>query len=265
MGSGGGAQRKLSAGAPPAGGGEDGGGVCVSPPDLLQPQHPHPGTGDVAPPAAARAGRVGMRDAGCGVGGAAAALSPPGWGGGGGWGVSGLAPPVAPGGGGDRVSILPGSAPRTPARPCNPPSSALCRASGAPPAAPPLRHHPAGPPRFASPCCASVSHGDTLAGDARGAGNPRVGLGCFGVQALLSGPHEAGFPRTRALFWILGWYGKSSARSAVQGSPVGAGSLAVSLRHPPAPQRSWACFCEEEGFEGTGMSLQQSGPPRDLQ
>lgn len=209
-----------------------------------------------------------MRDAGCGMRGAGWGVLPPPSphrAGGGGGGGSGLAPPVAPGGGGDRVSILPGSAPRTPARPCNPPSSALCRASGAPPAAPPLRHHPAGPPRFASPCCASVSHGDTLAGDARGAGNPRVGLGCFGVQALLSGPHEAGFPRTRALFWILGWYGKSSARSAVQGSPVGAGSLAVSLRHPPAPQRSWACFCEEEGFEGTGMSLQQSGPPRDLQ
>lgn len=54
---------------------------------------------------------------------------------------------------------------------------------------------------------------------------------------------------------------QGSARSAVQGSPVGAGSLAVSLRHPPAPQRSWGCFCEEEGVEGTGLSLQQSGPP----
>ena len=42
---------------------------------------------------------------------------------------------------------------------------------------------------------------------------------------------------------------------------MGAGSPALSLRHPPAPQRSWGGFCEEEAFVGTGLSLQQSGPP----
>lgn len=54
---------------------------------------------------------------------------------------------------------------------------------------------------------------------------------------------------------------EGSACSAVQGSPVGAGALAVSLHHPPAPQRSWGCFGEEEEFVGTGLFLQQSGPP----
>lgn len=84
--------------------------------------------------------------------------------------------------------------------------------------------------------------------------------------SLLSGAREPDSPMhgpcvpARRGMGLLGVTRQGSARSAVQGSPVGSGSLAASLHHPPAPQTSWGCFCEEEGFVGTGLSLQQSGP-----